>query len=383
MRVGIFGGGQLGRMLALAGHPIGVQCVAYTQGVDDPACGVGAYELGAWEDLEALDRFASRIDVATFEFEHVSLDAVRRVASGVPVRPSIETLRIASDRLEEKTLFRSLGIDTAPFASVDSEADLRAAVAAVGLPAVLKTRRFGYDGKGQRVLHSEADVDGAFTALGGVPCLLERFVTFDRELSILGARGVDGSVVFYPLIENVHRGGILRISIAPAPRSERFRATAEDALRALFDRLDYVGVLALEFFQDGERLLANEMAPRVHNSGHFTIEGCETSQFENHLRAIVGWPLGTTAMRGYAAMVNLIGSLPDCASVLAVPGAHLHLYGKRPQPGRKLGHVTVRADDERVRDRALAEIVRLVGEDPGPWGAQSRSTSSSSMISGQ
>jgi 5-(carboxyamino)imidazole ribonucleotide synthase len=363
MRIGVFGGGQLGRMLALAAHPIGVGCVAYAQTPRDPACAVGEHEIGAWDDDAALDRFASRIDVATYEFENVPMDAVRRVGAKVPLRPSVEALRIAADRMEEKTLFRSLGIDVPPFAPVDSEADLRSAVASMGLPAVLKTRRLGYDGKGQRVLRTAADVEGAFAALGSVPCILEGFVAFDRELSVLGARAPDGTVVVYPLVENTHRDGILRTSIAPAPGAEAVAAVAEGALRVILERLDYVGVLALELFQIGDRLLANEMAPRVHNSGHFTIEGCETSQFENHVRAVAGLPLGSTAMRGCAAMVNLVGTIPERARVLAIPGAHLHLYGKEPYPGRKVGHVTVRADDAAARDRALAEVLRLVGED--------------------
>ncbi|WP_236605011.1 5-(carboxyamino)imidazole ribonucleotide synthase [Sandaracinus amylolyticus] len=360
MRVGVLGAGQLGRMLALAGHPIGVRCVAYAQQPDEPACAVGEHVLGAWDDPAALDEFASRIDVATYEFENVPLEAVRRVGARVPLRPSIDALRVAADRIEEKTLFRKLGIDTPPFAAIDSEEDLRAAVATIGLPAVLKTRTMGYDGKGQRVLRTTQDVEGAFAALGSRPSILEGFVAFEREVSQLGVRAADGSIAFYPLAENVHRDGILRVSIAPARATPAIEQTARVYLRAILESLDYVGVLALELFQAGDRLLANEMAPRVHNTGHHTIEAAETSQFENHLRAVAGLPLGSTALRGHAAMVNLVGALPAPASILAIDGAHLHLYGKEPRAGRKVGHVTVLVDDEAGRDARLAAVLRVV-----------------------
>jgi 5-(carboxyamino)imidazole ribonucleotide synthase len=361
IRVGILGGGQLGRMLALAGHPLGIECVAYGATATDPACRVGAFELGAWDDLAALDRFAARIEVATFEFENVPIDAVRRVAQRAMLRPSIDALRIAADRVEEKSLFRALGIDTAPFEAVDTEEDLARAVSRIGLPAVLKTRTMGYDGKGQRVLRAPADLEGALADLGSRPSILEGFVPFDRELSILGVRGIDGAIATYPLAENVHQGGILRTTIAPAPDVASVAAIGERAIRALLEHLDYVGVLALELFQVGERLLANEMAPRVHNTGHHTIEAAETSQFESHLRAITGLPLGSTALRSHAAMVNLIGGIPEPARVLAVEGAHLHLYGKEARPGRKVGHVTVLARDAEERAARLAEIARAVG----------------------
>ncbi|MDQ3035180.1 MAG: 5-(carboxyamino)imidazole ribonucleotide synthase [Myxococcota bacterium] len=363
MRVGVLGAGQLGRMLALAGHPIGVRCVAYAESPDEPACEVGEHALGAWDDGAALDAFASRIDVATYEFENVPQDAARRIGARVPLRPSLDALRVAADRVEEKALFRRLGIETAPFAAVDTEDELRAAVRAIGLPAVLKTRTMGYDGKGQRVLRTEQDLEGALAALGRRPCILEGFVSFSRELSSIGVRGADGSLAFYPLAENSHRDGILRVSIAPAQGAARLETIARTYVRSILEALDYVGVLALELFQDGDRLLANEMAPRVHNTGHHTIEAAETSQFENHLRAVAGLPLGSTALRGHAAMVNLIGALPAPASILGIEGAHLHLYGKEPREGRKVGHVTIRADDARARDERLAEVQRVVGAD--------------------
>lgn len=364
-RVGIFGAGQLGRMLSLAGHPIGVRCVAYAQHEGEPACVVGEHALGAWDDAGALDAFAARVDVATYEFENVPLEAVRRVGARVPLRPSIDALRVAADRIEEKTLFRRLGIDTAPFAAVDDEAGLRAAVASIGLPAVLKTRTMGYDGKGQRVLRAEADVEGALAALGGSPSILEGFVAFEREVSQVGVRAADGTIAFWPLAENVHREGILRVSVAPAPATPAIESMARAYLRSLLEALDYVGVLALELFQAGDRLLANEMAPRVHNTGHHTIEAAETSQFENHLRAVADLPLGSTAPRGHAAMVNLVGAIPEAREILAIEGAHLHLYDKEPRAGRKVGHVTVRADDAATRDERLAAVLRLVEASEG------------------
>lgn len=359
MRVGILGAGQLGRMLALAGHPIGVECIAYAASDDEPACEVTRYVRGAWDDHRALDEFCSRIDVATYEFENVPLDAVRRIGARVPLRPSIDALRIAADRVEEKRLFRRLGIETAPFAEVNTEEELRQAVVTIGLPAVLKTRTMGYDGKGQYVLRNEADIDLAFAAVGQRPSILEGFVPFAREVSAIGVRSSSGAVASYALAQNTHRDGILERSLAPLPdrdESASIESKAHTYVRSILKSLDYVGVLALELFECNGRLLANEMAPRVHNTGHHTIEAAETSQFENHLRAITGLPLGSTAMRGHAAMLNLIGSIPDVSKVLAVEGAHLHVYGKEPRPHRKMGHITIRTDDALSRDERLREL---------------------------
>ena len=361
MRVGICGAGQLGRMLALAGHPIGVTCVCYARSADEPGCAVGEFEIGAWDDEPALDRFAARIDVATYEFENVPLGAVQRIAATRPVAPSLLALETAADRVHEKTLFRRLGIETAPFAAIDSQEDLERAVSTMGLPAVLKTRRMGYDGKGQRVLRAPEDVAGAFAALGSRPCILEGFVAFERELSVIGVRGRDGTTRVYPLFANTHEDAILRVTIAPAPgTSPQLVDAAHRAITSILGALDYVGALALELFQVGDRVLANEMAPRVHNTGHLTIEAADTSQFENHLRAVAGLPLGSTEIQGHAGMVNLIGTLPDPASLLAIPGAHLHLYGKAPRPDRKVGHVTVTALDPGTRDARLEDVLRVV-----------------------
>jgi 5-(carboxyamino)imidazole ribonucleotide synthase len=259
--------------------------------------------------------------------------------------------------LLEKQCFRELGIPTPPFFDITSKGDLDAALVQTGFPAVLKTRRLGYDGKGQRVLRETRDVDDAFRELGGVPLILEGFVAFDRELSLLAVRSIQGETAFYPLSENHHSGGILRLSLSPAPNvSAELAATAERYGKALLDHLGYVGVLALELFEENGVLYANEFAPRVHNSGHHTIEGSRTSQFENHLRAILGFPLGSTEPIGPAAMLNCIGTMPDRASVLAVPDAHLHDYGKAPRSGRKLGHVTLRARDEKTLTERLESL---------------------------
>jgi 5-(carboxyamino)imidazole ribonucleotide synthase len=364
MRIGILGGGQLGRMLAIAAVPMGHEVFVLAQSAEEPACAVARPFLGAFEDEALLDRFARAVDVVTYEFENVPSATVERLAARVPVRPGARSLVVASDRWNEKSTFRALGIGTAPFRAVDDAASLEIAVEALGLPAVLKTRRLGYDGKGQRVLRSAADVPGAFESLGAVPAILEGFVPFARELSILGVRGLDGAIATYPLVENVHRSGILFRTDAPAPDvGERLAARARDAITALLVELDHVGVLALELFEHDGDLLANEIAPRVHNTGHFSIEGAETSQFEAHIRAIAGEPLGSCALRGRSVMINLVGTVPPRERLLAIEGAHLHLYGKTERPGRKLGHVTVRGDDP---DALAASVERVVHAVEGP-----------------
>jgi 5-(carboxyamino)imidazole ribonucleotide synthase len=357
MRIGILGGGQLGRMLALAGHPMGHTFVVLTPENGSPASAVAETIVARYEDRDALDQLLARSDVVTYEFENVPQEAVEYLEARVPVRPDRTALRLASDRVNEKELFARCGIPTVRWQAIDEASQMDGAVRAIGLPSVLKTRREGYDGKGQRVLRRSADVEGSFTGLGGHALILESFVDFRRELSIVAVRGVGGDVAFYPLVENRHEGGILRFTRAPAPDlDEGHQARAETYARALLEALDYVGVLALELFDDGVDLLANEIAPRVHNSGHWTIEGAETSQFENHLRAITGAPLGSTRARGESAMINLIGAPPDAAKILAVPGAYLHLYGKAPRPGRKIGHVTVTAADRGTLDARLEAL---------------------------
>jgi 5-(carboxyamino)imidazole ribonucleotide synthase len=362
VRVGVLGGGQLGWMLALAGDPLGIRCRFLDPSPDAPAGRVGELIVGGYEDRAALDRLAADLALVTYEFENVPVASALHLADRIRVWPPPRALEVSQDRVVEKQFLESVGVPVAPWRAVGSRVELAAAVADLGCPAVLKTRRLGYDGKGQLVLDAPADVERAWARLGDAALILEGFVRFDRELSILAVRGQDGATVCYPLVENLHAGGILRRSLAPAAGvSAALQAVAEGHARRVLETLGYVGVLAIELFQVGDRLLANEMAPRVHNSGHWTIEGAETSQFENHLRAVTGLPLGGTAPRGASAMLNLIGALPDPAGILAIPGAHLHLYGKAPRPGRKLGHVTLRADTPAQLKQLEARLASHIG----------------------
>jgi 5-(carboxyamino)imidazole ribonucleotide synthase len=347
-------------MLALAGYPLGLRFRFLDPAADAPAGHLGELVVGDYEDPLALERFAVDLQVVTYEFENVPVRCARELARRLAVYPPPEALETAQDRLLEKTFFQKLGIPTPSFAQVDSQDDLLEAMGRLGLPALLKTRRLGYDGKGQRIIRTRDEAEAAWTALGRVPLLLERFVPFEREVSILAVRSSAGETAFYPLVENHHREGILRLSLAPAPGFTRdLQAQAEACAARALESLEYVGVLAIELFERGGQLLANEMAPRVHNSGHWSIEGADTSQFENHLRAVLGLPLGSTATRGHSAMLNLIGATPEPALVLAVPGAHLHVYGKAPRPGRKLGHVTVTADDPAALRARVDEITAV------------------------
>ncbi len=362
MIVGVLGAGQLGRMLALAGYPLGLRFRFLDPAPGAPAGQLAEQIVADYEDPAALERFARGLDVITYEFENVPVATAHELARRVLVYPPPEALEVAQDRLVEKHFFQSLDIPTPPFAPVETRDALAAAVAEIGLPAVLKTRRLGYDGKGQYTLREPADVDRAWEALGGAALILEGFVPFERELSILAARGGDGATAVYPLVENHHRDGILHISRAPAPDlASELQSRAETYAACVLDALSYVGMLAIELFQVKDDLVANEMAPRVHNSGHWTIEGAETSQFANHIRAVAGLPLGSPAAIGCSAMVNLIGTVPSTAAMLAVEGAHLHLYGKTPRPGRKLGHVTLRADKAQIMEQRLARLLQIVG----------------------
>jgi len=356
MTIGILGGGQLGYMLALAGYPLGLHFRFLDPSPEAPVGRIANRVTADFNDELALEKFSHGLEVVTYEFENVPVAAAKFLAERVPVYPPAAALEDAQERVREKRLFRKLEIPTTEFAEITKREDLNAAVKHVGLPAMLKTCRMGYDGKGQWLLRTAEDVEKVRLESPDVPLILEQYVPFTRELSILGVRGREGEIAFYPLIENHHRGGILRLSLAPAPNlMAGLQQEAEHAARKVLEALGYVGVLCIEFFEIGGRLLANEMAPRVHNSGHWTIEGAVTSQFENHLRAILGMPLGSTAAVGVSAMINLIGELPESAEVLNVSNAHLHLYSKEPRAGRKLGHVTVRADHfEKLQQRLAA-----------------------------
>ncbi len=358
MRVGIVGGGQLGRMLALAGHRLGISCITLDPAAHSPASQVGPAIVGAYDDQGSLTALAAASDVATYEFENVPVDSARFLAERVPVYPPHEALEAAQDRLAEKALFADAGIESAPFAAVGDVAGLYRAIAEIGLPAVMKTRRLGYDGKGQVVIDDDARVEEAWRSVGAAPSILEPRVPFDRELSILGVRDRKGATAFYPLVENEHRDGMLRVSVAPAPGlTPDLQERVERHARAVMERLGYVGVLAIELFEVGDDLLANEMAPRVHNSGHWTIDGASTSQFENHLRAVTGLPLGPTDARSHAAMVNIVGDEPDLGALLkATPDARVHLYGKQARSDRKLGHVTVLGEDAEELSEKLLQV---------------------------
>ena len=359
--VGILGGGQLARMMALAGAPLGLRFSVMDTSAEACAGQFAPLVVGDYRDGGTLAEFASGIDIATFDFENVPAESAQWLSERVPMFPNPRALGTSQDRLAEKTLFGELGIPVPGYAAVDTRAGLGAAIAELGMPCILKTRRLGYDGKGQFRIRAAADADAAWAALGSQAevggLILEAFVPFERELSVVAVRARDGEFRTWPLTENWHVDGVLSASLAPARVEPALEARAVGYARALAEALDYVGVFALELFcRDGE-LLANELAPRVHNSGHWTIEGAETSQFGNHLRAVLGLPLGATRALGRSCMLNWIGEMPASAPVLAEAGGHWHDYGKTSRPGRKVGHATLRADT----DEALAAALERVG----------------------
>ena len=360
MKIGVIGGGQLGRMLALAGTPLGQQFAFLDPAPDACAQALGEHIRADYSDTDHLRQLADEVDVVTFEFESVPAETVAFLAQFVPVYPNAESLRIARDRWFEKSMFQDLDIPTPEFADIQSQENLDAAVKRIGLPAVMKTRTLGYDGKGQKVLRHPDDVVGAYAELGSVPCILEGFVPFTGEVSLVAVRARDGETRFYPLVHNTHENGILKLSIASTDHP--LQAQAEDYVGRVLDKLDYVGVLAFEFFEVDGGLKANEIAPRVHNSGHWTIEGAECSQFENHLRAIAGLPLGSTAKVGESAMLNFIGEVPAVEAVSAIKHCHLHHYGKAFKAGRKVGHATLRCPDMEALQARIAEVEALIGK---------------------
>ncbi len=365
--VGILGGGQLARMLALSGAPLGLRFLVMDTVADACAGQFAPLLVGDYRDEAALAEFASQVDVATFDFENVPAESAEWLAQRVPVFPNPRALATAQDRMVEKTLFRELGIPVPAFADVPDRAALDAAIAAIGAPCILKTRRLGYDGKGQFRIKAAADADAAWTALGeqaaSVGLILEAFVPFERELSVVAASASNGEFRAWPLTENWHVDGVLSASLAPAAVAPALHDAAIAHARALAERLDYVGVFALELFCRDGQLLANELAPRVHNSGHWTIEGAETSQFQNHLRAVLGLPLGETRMLGHACMLNWIGAMPDAEPVLREAGGHWHDYGKSVREGRKVGHATLRADTVEALAHALQAVGTALGRE--------------------
>jgi len=358
-KVGIIGAGQLGQMLGFAGRAIDAECTFLDPSPAPPALDAGEVLTFAFDDPAGLAELADRSDVLTYEFENVPVDAVVALGHRITVRPPPVALRAAQDRLDEKQLFHTLDIPTPRFHDVGSRSALDDAASSLDYPFVLKTRRLGYDGKGQAAVSDASELDAVWQRLGTVPLIAEQWIAFDREVSAIGARDAAGAIATYPLSQNVHEGGILRTTIAPAT-GDALAAQATTYHTRLLEHLDYVGVLALELFVVGDRLLANEFAPRVHNSGHWTIEGAVTSQFENHLRAITGLPLGDASSRGHAAMVNLIGAMPAALDEIRAAGFFVHDYGKAPRPRRKLGHISLLAASAEERDRRLKELERLL-----------------------
>ena len=366
--VGILGGGQLARMMILEGVPLGVDFRILDSARGPCASTLAPCRQADWRDEQALADFADAVDVATFDFENVPAESAQWLAERIDVLPGPRALAVAQDRLAEKNLFREIGLDTARFAAVETRADLDRALDEIGVPAILKTRRLGYDGKGQFRLRESADADAAWEALGEAAAqhglILEAFVPFDYEVSVVAVRGRDGEFRTWPLNRNWHADGILSLTLAPAPAPAEVAEAAFAQARTLAERLDYVGVFALELFVCDGRVLGNEMAPRVHNSGHWTYDGAVTSQFQNHVRAVLGLPLGDTSLRSPSLMFNWIGALPGRAKALAVPGLHWHDYGKSPRPGRKVGHATLCAPDvDTLRERARALAAALGCED--------------------
>ena len=357
MRIGIIGAGQLGQMLGYAARNLGVECCFVDPSASPPAANCGEVLQRPFDDSEALATLAATCDVVTYEFENVPVEALYKIDDKVPVYPPANALRHAQDRLDEKRLFDQLDIPLPGYRTVDSREDIVTAIEELGLPVVIKSRRLGYDGKGQFILREREDIDTAWKTVGGQPLIAEQWINFDFEVSCIGARNVDGDIVIYPLSRNFHEGGILKTSRSPID-APGLADRAETYVRRMLGHLDYVGVLALELFVCGDDLFANEFAPRVHNSGHWTIEGSATSQFENHLRAIMNRPLGSTASLNHAGMVNLIGDIPG--TVRSQELGVLHDYGKAPRPGRKLGHITVTAESAAERDRLIDIISRSV-----------------------
>lgn len=347
--IGILGAGQLGRMLALSGYPLGHRFRFLDPASHSPAALLAHHLAFGYSDKAGLDQFANGLDVITYEFENVPVETARHFEESLPVYPPPIALEKAQDRFVEKSFFCELGIPTPKF-TTDIDKDFN-------FPAVLKTRRMGYDGKGQTVVNSDIDLENEKS--DGM--ILEEFISFDRELSIIGVRNKAGEIRFYPLVENHHRDGILRLSLVAGNILPELQRQAEEYIVRVMTALDYVGVLTIEFFEKDGRLLANEMAPRVHNSGHWTIEGAVTSQFENHVRAVTGAPLGGTDLLGVCAMINLVGDLPDVKSILKIEGAHLHLYDKAPRSKRKIGHITFVENDMEKLQRKL-DVVKEIAD---------------------
>ena len=360
MRIGVIGGGQLAQMMALAGYPLGLKVICLSPTAVCSAGLVTDIIVGDYDDIQQLKQLADQTDVLTYEFENISYETLTQLdhadrCTKKKLYPTTAALKISQDRLKEKQFFETLQIPTTHYLPINSLSDLQEAITKIGLPAILKTRRFGYDGKGQQILTSSEDLNIAWMAANNQACLLENKVSFDREISCIGVRNIQGEIRFYALVENQHKAGILYLSRVSS-HQDSMTALAQTYVTRILTQLDYVGVLTVEFFEQAGQLIANEMAPRVHNSGHWTIEGAQTSQFENHLRAISGLPLGATETRGQVAMLNLVGKIPPLEKILSIPNVHMHLYGKSPRTRRKLGHVTICAASQEILNQQLKNI---------------------------
>lgn len=357
MIIGIIGGGQLARMMMLAGYPLDLRFITLDPSPDTGASQIGHSIQAPYDDENALRQLADQADVVTFEFENVPDKSIQFLSEHLPVFPSPQALGTAQDRLAEKTLFNDLGIATPGFQAVDNFNDLELAAKTLGLPLILKTRRLGYDGKGQARIRVKEDMQSAWEALGGVPLIAEQWVPFDREISIIAVRAQSKETRYYPVPENTHKNGILHLSVCRP--GDPMQAAAENYIDRILTHLNYVGVLTLELFQVGDELLANEIAPRVHNSGHWTLEGAEISQFENHIRAVANLPLGSTEAKGYSAMVNFIGNIPEAKIALSQNDLHFHAYGKTARPGRKVGHATINSSNKDLLDKKIENLVQI------------------------
>jgi 5-(carboxyamino)imidazole ribonucleotide synthase len=345
--IGILGGGQLGMMLAMAGIPLGYEFIVIDPAEQAPASKVARHIRANYSDKDALTELSRLCDIITYEFENIPNEAIHFLTQYISVYPPVVALEVSQDRIYEKNFFRRLNIPVPAHAAVRTEADAYEAVAITGLPAILKQTRFGYDGKGQREIQCVDELVSSFKEYGEARLILEEKILFERELSQVSVRAANGEIRHYPLVENKHRNGILLSTMAPAERISGVMAQqAQYYTASMLQELNYIGVICLELFDLKGKLLANEFAPRVHNTGHWTIEGAVTSQFENHIRAISGLPLGNTQNRGYSFMVNLIGNKPDIRELAAMESAHIHLYGKEPRPGRKIGHITFHSDEQ-------------------------------------
>ncbi|NVK22489.1 MAG: 5-(carboxyamino)imidazole ribonucleotide synthase [Kangiellaceae bacterium] len=362
MKIGILGGGQLAQMLAQAGESLDMQFAFVAPEQDACAAPYGKHLMYPYLDPKAKEELENWADIVTYEFESIPVPLVEALEQVKPVHPSSQALTLASDRLNEKNMFNQQGIETAKFATVDSLQDLQIAVEKVGLPAILKTRRDGYDGKGQVVLRDQSQLEAAWESLSPVACILESMVNFKREVSIVASRNVDGDIAYYPLAENYHREGILRLSLSL--QNDPKQKEAEEIIRKVMEKVGYVGTMAVELFDLGDKFAANELSPRVHNSGHWSMDGAIASQFKNHLLAIANQPLQDTSLQNATAMVNLIGAIPDKDLVAEIPNAVLYDYGKEPKPGRKVGHINISADGDNDEDFIpnVIKVLDMVGQ---------------------